>query len=84
METSYVWSPERNDASQNVLHAGKATFLFRCLESTVVTFKVEGSAPHGNADSFYIAVDGSDTWDGASPENSEGTTTGKVIIRLGI
>ena len=58
LENSYVWSPETNDAPQNLQNPGKATFLFSCSTNAVVTFKVEGSAPHGNADSFYMAVDG--------------------------
>ena len=33
---------------------------------------------------FYVAVDGSDTWDGTSPEVSAGTTTGKVILNFKI
>ena len=28
---------------------------------------------------FYVAVDGSDTLDGTSPDISESTTTGKII-----
>ena len=57
-QSSYVWYPEGLSNCQTSQSCGKATFLFSCSESTVVTFKVEGSAPNSHSDSFYIAVDG--------------------------
>ena len=64
LENSYVWTPEDSAPGHSVENAGKATFRFTCSKSTTVTFKVEGSAPNGKSDSFYIAVDRGDakTW----------------------
>ena len=64
LENSYVWTPDGSAPGTSVENAGKATFRFSCSKSAAVTFKAEGSAPNGNADSFYIAVDGGDakTW----------------------
>ena len=68
MPKSYVWLPEGSPLGHHdstpQQNRGKATFLFRCSESVVVTFKVEGSAPNTGSDSFYMAVDdgAKETW----------------------
>ena len=60
VQQSYVWLPEGSQSSLPPPKKGKATFLFSCSKSAVVTFKIEGSAPDPRSDSFYIAVDGGD------------------------
>ena len=53
--SSYVWSPQRE--TKDPQDSGKVTFLFSCSESTDVSFKVEGIAPHTEANSFFVQVD---------------------------
>ena len=49
---------------KNPQDSGKATFSFSCSERAKVTFKVEGMAPDGVSNSFFMGVDGGskETW----------------------
>ena len=71
LQSSYVWLPQGSHPGVSHTERGKSTFLFNCSKSAVVTFKVEGSAPNSESDSFYIAVDGDDVEEWHYPRTSE-------------
>jgi len=57
LSTSYVWTPDGTGTHWEGGQRGESIFLFYCSSATSVTVKIEGNAPTGNSDSFFVAVD---------------------------